>query len=138
MVQEYQEQEEVKFNFGLALLKRLDEEFSILEQNISYGNLIAASNMLEIINNEIDAFLTENEQADLKKEFDTLNEKILKNSNLDEINSFVFHNRTISVFVNPAARNEVRPMIIKIDRKLRSLMKDKGLLMPPKEESSLF
>lgn len=130
--------EEAKFNFGLALLKRIDMEFTALEENLAYGNLQQSKNIVDCLFDELDAFLDDAERDKLNTISKDIDAKIDAMSNIDETITSKQNGMVITKYVFPNQRKEVKPMIINMNREIRRIMKSKGLLMPAKDESALF
>jgi len=130
--------DEAKFNFGLELLKRISREFDILEESLLTGDLILSRNILTSIYNEIDAFLNNTDRNEIKVIEDKLKDILDSYPNINDVQENNTMGKSSFRYKYFKERIEFKPLLIELDRKFRFLMKEKGLYMPPKNESGLF
>lgn len=137
------EQDQTKFNMGIALLQRIAQLQEGLVISSMQKDHLNTYNLLFRIETEIDFLLNDDERKDLgetKKELFNLME-----SNKDRgFTWFLDPSRTGKIdfsLVPKELLDDVNKFVNLLnvwDRKLRILMSGKGMLMPPQDESNLY
>jgi len=119
-----EENNKTPFNMGVATLERMNLLLNNASQSASCGDYYTWYSLMSVLRRDVFPFLTEEEILEIEKGFNEM-----------PIGAWIKSTKTGKLVPrNIDLNNEIYFCLDKIDIKMRTVMKKKGLLMPKMEQ----